>query len=293
MSETGKESIQGMFHEQKHYVGGKKRILRFRPHVPVFFLSKLLVPGVQIGIEMYLNPPSLWMNGITSLSAKIDADQLKAKLYLCQVRLNPSKYLSISQARQDGAVATYPVVRGDIRTFNVQKGTTYYEANNIFPDPVPNRVIAGFVHTDAFTGTQDNDPFPFRKYGVSSIKQTIGGEEYPYVTLQLDHDKDDKDQRGYHRFLQATGCIANSRGNMVRGKDWGQRASANLFVFDNTANGNLDSPNLHPKLSGNTQLVFQFGAPTPHNLTLIVYGEFENLIEVYGNNAVFYDIYRK
>ena len=35
---------------------GKSRVFCFVPHIEVFHLSKLLVPNVQIGIQMYFNP---------------------------------------------------------------------------------------------------------------------------------------------------------------------------------------------------------------------------------------------
>ena len=43
------------------FAGAKKRIFCFVPHIEVFHLGKLLVPNVQIGIQMYLNLPDLWI----------------------------------------------------------------------------------------------------------------------------------------------------------------------------------------------------------------------------------------
>lgn len=42
------------------FLGGKKVTLRFKPYLEVFHLSKLLVPGVQIQIDMYFNSPAVW-----------------------------------------------------------------------------------------------------------------------------------------------------------------------------------------------------------------------------------------
>lgn len=35
------------------FLGGNKIVLKFKPYLEVFHLSKLLVPGVQIQIQMY------------------------------------------------------------------------------------------------------------------------------------------------------------------------------------------------------------------------------------------------
>ena len=56
-----------------------------------------------------------------------------------------------------------------------------------------------------------------------------------------------------------------------------------MFVFDNTANGCLDSPLLNPKQTGELHLVIDFGANPGTNLTILLYGEFENLLEINRN----------
>ena len=42
------------------FLGGGRVTLRFKPYLEVFHLSKLLVPGVQIQIDMYFNSPDMW-----------------------------------------------------------------------------------------------------------------------------------------------------------------------------------------------------------------------------------------
>ena len=42
------------------FLGGGSVTMRFRPYLEVFHLSKLLVPGVQIQIDMYFNDPNIW-----------------------------------------------------------------------------------------------------------------------------------------------------------------------------------------------------------------------------------------
>ena len=72
----------------------------------------------------------------------------------------------------------------------------------------------------------------------------------------------------------------------------GQRKNCTLFVFENAANGCLNSPVLNPKLSGELRLVLAFGADQGANVTAVVYGEFENLLEINPVKAVQYDVYQ-
>ena len=49
---------------------------------------------------------------------------------------------------------------------------------------------------------------------------------------------------------------------------------------------------LNPKLSGELRLVPDFGADQGVDVTAIVYGEFENLLETNNVKAVQYDVYQ-
>ena len=127
-----------------------------------------------------------------------------------------------------------------------------------------------------------------KKYNLKSIKQVVRGETYPYETLEMVHTNNSQDMRGYRQFLQATGALCKSPGNMVRAADWGHGKNCTLLVFENAANGCLDSPVLNPKLNGELRLVLDFGAAQGVNVTVIVYGEFENVMEINSNKTVQY-----
>ena len=291
------EEYQGLIKtlqlENAKHAGGKNRLLCFVPHIEVFQVSKLLIPGVQIGIKMYFNPADLWTMWWTgAVSFSLNAADIKVKLYLCQVRVNPSMYRELmSSVESRRQVVTYPTVRSEIRTYNIQNDTRHYEINNPFQNQLPNMVIVGLVESAAFNGTIGKYPFSFKTFNLSSIKQLVR-EAYPFVTLELVYNSDSADMRGYRQFLQATGSLCKSRGNMVRAEDWGHGNHCTLFVYENAANGYLNTPVLNPQLSAEVQLVLDFGTNPGYNLTAIVYGEFENKMEMDSNKTVQYDVYR-
>ena len=49
---------------------------------------------------------------------------------------------------------------------------------------------------------------------------------------------------------------------------------------------------LNTKLAGEVRLVLDFGADQGDNITVIVYAEFENLMEIDSNRTVQYNIYQ-
>ena len=183
-------------------------------------------------------------------------------------------------------IATYPVVRSEVRSFPLQAGLQQKEITNPFQSRVPNQIIVGMVDSRAFNGDYTRDPFCFQKFGLISIRQLVEGEEIPYETLQLNRNNADRDLTGYHRFLQASGALCKHEGNMVTSKDWGAGKNCTLFMFDNVASGCVDTSYLNPKQVGEVQIELLLGEALGFNVNVIVYAEFENLLEINANKAV-------
>ena len=275
------------------FLGGNRVILRFTPALEVFRLGKLLKPNVQIQIEMHLNDPSLWSirhNGAQLL--RLTEDDISVRFFVQQVKVEDSVYRDLATTLNSGKRCTYPTVRSEIRTYAHPTDNRHFEADNPFHGQVPNRVIVGFLKQTAFNGAVTENPFSFGKFNLKSLKLLVSGEEYPYETLELNHDNSHKDYRGYHRFLEASGCFTRGHGNLVGPEDWGHDKRCNLYVFDTTANDSLDAPVLNPKQTGNIRLVADFGDNPGSNLTVVVYGEFENLLEITGEGTVTYDVHQ-
>ena len=275
------------------FLGGNRILMRFTPTLEIFRLGRLLKPNVQIQIEMYLNSPNLWtarQHGAVAL--RLTEQDINVRLFIEQTRVEASVYTSLMRELNSGKRCIYPTVRGAIRTYAQPATNRHFECDNPFHGQVPNRIVVALMKQTAFNGSADTNPFTFGKFNLSTIKLLISGEEYPYETLELNHDNDHKDLRGYHRFLAATGCLTRGHGNMVKPGDWGDDKRANLFVFDTTANGSLDSPILNPKQAGEPRLVLDFGANPGAALTIVVYGEFENVLEITGQGTVTYDVHQ-
>ena len=168
------------------FLGGKKVTLQFKPYLEVFHLSKLLVPGIQIQIKMYFNSPVVWtMRWDEARTLRLTEADVKVKLYLSQVRVAPSVYREIMSGLKSGKVVTYPTVRGEIRTYSHPNDNRHFECSNPFHNQLPNRLVVALMDQAAFNGDITKNQFTFKQFNVSSIKQLVRGEEYPYETLEL------------------------------------------------------------------------------------------------------------
>ena len=267
----------------EYYAGGKRRILRMKPFIDAFHQGKWIVPKTLLELEFYLNPAALFMNGEAnppSEEVRVNPEDIKLTFFLCLVSLNPAVYMSM-MSMMTKTPAKYPMIRTEMRQFPLDNGTTSKEINEPFNGKVPQRVIIGILKTTAFNGQYNEDPLAFGKFGVEYIKQIVNGEEYPYETLELNTANGQKDLVGYHRFLDATGCLYRNAGNMVRFKDWGHGKNCTLFAFSNVANGRHDDPVLLPKNEGFINIHIKCAGQASQK-TVIVYAEYEGIMEIDG-----------
>jgi len=293
LPENQKTSITKARGERAKYVGGKKNIMRFKPHSELFNLNKLIITGIQIDLQIYFNNPEFYWNSVGGIATRLAEADIKVRLVLCQFRINPDVYRELAVKMESSKAVSYPTVRSEIRTYSFANDRRQYEINNPWQGRGPNLVVMALVDTRAFNGDYTRDPFCFQKMSLSNVKQLFRGEEYPYETLEIKHDGNDLDNRGYYRFLQATECLRKDRGNMLTEKDWGHNKNCTLFCFNNAANGDLFSSVLNPKQLGEIRYILNFGANPAANFTVILFAEFENLLEIDKNKAVTYDVYQR
>ena len=95
LPESERFALKQMREEYDEYVN-KTHVLRFKPMIEVFHLSKLLVPQVQIGIQLFFNTPDFFTiryRGTDTM--RLNVADIKIKLLLCQVKLNTNLFLSL------------------------------------------------------------------------------------------------------------------------------------------------------------------------------------------------------
>ena len=292
LSANQKSALAQSKAETAYYLGGARHSLVFQPHLEAFHTGGILVPGVEIKLKFHFNSPNLFVNGV-GLAGRLLEGDIQLQFHLCQLRLNEEVFRDMSIERHKyRELAKYPTVRSEIRTFNMMGTLTRFDIPNLFQNRIPDRMIVGLLDSRAFNGDVTRDPFCFQKFGLRSIRQMVREEEYPYETLELNHGDGTRDVLGYFRFIQASGGWMKKRGNLVQREDWGQDKNCTLFMFDNVGNGRADARTLNPKQSGDLQLILEFGAAPNTNITVLVYAEFENMLEIDSNGAVLYNIYQ-
>ena len=277
-----------------------KATLIVHPHLEAFRTGRVLVPGVEIVLELFCNRPEFFLFGTNTSGVGVKRQvtlsegDLKVTLHLCCLCLNPSVYNALQAKRKvKEQWANYPVVRSEIRTFSFDGRTTKFMEDNLFVGRVPDRMIVGLLDSRGFNGDLEYYPFAFQKFGVIRIRQVIDSEEYPYPTLELNGANGRKDLLGYHCFLEVSDSLLNHRPSMIQPSEWGQDKNCTLFAFNNVPNGDADAPgHRNPRQAGNVRLEIDFRAIRNKNLTVVVWGEFENVFQIDDKGGILYNVRR-
>ena len=146
--------------------GGKTIQLFGLPHVDLFNTGRMLIPGVDLKMRFTLNDPKFFMNGLAAVATnvRLQAGDLKMKFYACMVKVRSDVYNKITTARlQRNLDVYYPNIRSEIRTYTLQNNHTNFEATDVFNGRVPDHVVVGLVHQDAFSGSYTYNPFNFQQ----------------------------------------------------------------------------------------------------------------------------------
>ena len=186
-----RKAIDGLLKMRGRTTGGKTIILYGMPHVDLFNTGRMLIPGVDLKIRFTLNDPKFFMNGITAVNTdvRLQAGDLKMKFYACMVKVRSDVYNHIASARlQRNLDVYYPTVRSEIRTYTLQNLHSTFEATDVFNGRVPDRVVVGIVYQDAFSGKYGYNPFIFKKFKITSIKQVVEADFLKPIALNKEEN---------------------------------------------------------------------------------------------------------
>ncbi|XP_035226899.1 uncharacterized protein F54H12.2-like [Stegodyphus dumicola] len=153
--------------------------------------------------------------------------------------------------------------------------------DNIFIGQMPNRIVVTCVDNYAFNGNYKKSPFEFKHYNMNFIGVYVDGQPVPHNPLQPNFEKNH-----FIRAYQNLFTNADDRGLYLSRSEFSKGYS--LFRFDLSPDL-CDGSHLNLIRHSNLRLEIKFDSPLEQTVTLLVYAEFENLIEINKARNILYD----
>ena len=144
------------------------------------------------------------------------------------------------------------------------------------------------MDTEAYNGSYRSNPSYFKHHNLTQVGVYVDGEQIPRKPLFLNFDAAGGQNviDGYQSLFSGIGKLSQDTGNQINRSDYG--SGYTLFAFDLTPD---HCPGDHFELikQGNLRLELHFSEALANTVNLIVYAEFQNIIEVDANRNVLSD----
>ena len=208
-----------------------------------------------------------------------------ACLKIRKVKVSPS----ISVAHEitlKKAPASYPIHRVACTSFIIPAGNPSLTKDNVFNGLILKSFIFGSVTSDAFTGVYKKNQYNFQHFNVSSITLSINGEPLPFQPMQLSFGANPQYIEAFNTLFSGTGKMYYNCGNDILREEFPNGYA--IYAFDLTPDVCGSSPHFNAVQRGNLAVTITFSVAPTAAVSLVRYGEFENLItpDEHGANSM-------
>ena len=247
--------------------------------IDVFEQGKYLPNGVNIRLRFHRQKPSYLLMTVGVVRYKIKI--MNTSLLVRRVKPSPGVLLGHEDALMK-MNAKFPITRTECKVLVYPAGLRTIQEDNVFLGQLPKRVVIGMVDNSAFTGSYTNNPYNFKTYNINYLALYVDGEP---VMAKPFKPTDGNYIRCYQSLFHGLNKLGE-RGAIIKREDWGRGYA--LYAFDLTPD--LDYDDHYPLVKhGNLRIEAEFSIALPNTISVLVYAEFDNVIEITHNRNVIYD----
>ncbi len=256
-----------------------------RVHADIFNQDKLILNGVDINVKFHRHKNTFAILSEDAAPAAHRITILDAVLYVKKVFVAPSHFNAINTVLKDSTVK-YPITRVSPKVFTIAQGKQSENIDNAFLGELPKRIVICMTDNDAFNGHYKKNPFNFQHYKLTHIGVNVNGEDAPQKPLKLDFDTKQYIS-AYNTLFAGTGKLHADSGVGISRDEYASGYS--IFVFDLTPFENGEHFDLKTEGSLNIELIFK--QALPRTINVIVYAEYDAVIEIDSNRNVIKDFH--
>lgn len=249
-------------------------------HSDLFHQERLMLNLVDLKIKMTRSKPEFCLQGTEGYKVVLD----KVSLFVRKVRVSPGVILGHAKALEKGT-AKYPINRVLCKAYSVPKGNMSIVQDSIFIGQMPKRVIIGCVDNEAFHGSFTKSPFNFEHFDLNFIGIYVDGQPVPHNPLELDFARSSY-IRAYQSLFLGTGKIGEDRGSFISREEY---TDGNVIYAFDLSPDLCAGDHLNLIKHSNLRLEIKFSKPLPQTVCVIVFAEFENLIEINKTRNILFD----
>ncbi|XP_033731687.1 uncharacterized protein F54H12.2-like [Pecten maximus] len=150
---------------------------------------------------------------------------------------------------------------------------------------MPKRLVIGCVDSDAYSELITKNPFHFKDFDVNFVVLNVDGKQVPTKPLQTNSIQKHC-VRSYMGLFNTTGKTSRDEGNNISKDEYG----TGFILFRFYLTPDLSEVGIfHFMKKGNLSLEMHFGTALPNTINIVVYADFENILEIDRNRQILFD----
>lgn len=250
-------------------------------HGEIFEQKKLLLNRVSLGVKLERNDSSFVLMSKGAAGTRYTILIEKAILYVTVKKIAPW----VREAHESRLLTTnakYPMRKIKMKFFTRGADRSDLSEPNLLSGQLPQKIIIGMCDTRAFNGDLKRNPFNFQHFNVSEIALTQNGQDIPFKPLNMNFENESL--VGYYQLMQSLG-LWNS--NITNGIDPYKHYKKGYTLFGVNFNF-VEGDSFELVREGTISLVLRLKEAVNHGITIIVYSEYESVLEIDKDRTIHY-----
>jgi hypothetical protein len=253
-------------------------------HIDLKSTTKYLLNGVEMTVKLIQSKPEFFLMSDTA-NPNVQFEIQEAELFVRKVKISPSVLVGHARALAIGT-AKYPITRVDVKTVTIPAGVQNKTIDGLYTGQLPKRCIVGFVKNRAFNGAYNLNPFNFEHFNLSFLSFYMDSIQIPSkpFTPQFNNNLF---IREYNSLFEGSGIFYKDVGIDISRYDYNQGYF--LTAVDLTPDLSCHEGHWSILRNGNLRIELRFQQALLETITVVVFSEFDNLIEIDSNRNVILD----
>ena len=205
-----------------------------------------------------------------------------AIFYGKKIELTPYVFNGINTVLNDKNTQ-YAITR-TTKVITVPRGQQSQHIGDAFLCEITKHIAICMMDNDSYNRNYKRNPLNFQHYNLTQIGISVKGEEIPFKPLKVNFD-DKLFVTAYNTLFLGTGKRHGNSGSIIKREDYSEGYTiivADLIPFEIGDNFDL-------KAEGTLSIDLVFKSPLAATISVLVYAEYDNVIEIDSNPNVIKD----
>lgn len=254
-----------------------------RLHTDLTFQHQSILGGCAIKVKLIPNDPKFYFECTAGLRPEIEFSEVVLRVHKSKVY--PDFLSSHTQALAT-APTRYAIVRCEVRQQGIPQGQLDAMLENVVRGQMPRRMFVFLVDTVTYNGSYQKNPYEFKHFDTTYLAAYIDGVQYPSKPFTPNFA-----EGLYTReFMELYIALNQNRTDTyarITMEEFAKTCTIFAFNFSpDLSNGPGSAGHVSCIMNGTLRLHFRFAKQLKEAVNVLLYCEFDNMIEIDFNRNV-------